>query len=165
MRPEEAKIWVAAALKRGEIERVEVENADGTFRRHYTRPGLTAADCREPPARVRVLSPFDPVLRDRNRAFRLFGFHYRIEVFVPEAKRRYGYYVFPTLEGDRLIGRLDVRAQRGEGILQVSAFWPEPGVKMTKVRLAQFEAELLRLGRFTGIERVVFGTEWLRCAG
>ena len=70
------------------------------------------------PGRIRVLSPFDPMLRDRNRAERLFGFHYRIEVFVPEPKRTYGYYVFPLLEGHRLIGRIDMKAQRDRGLLR-----------------------------------------------
>ncbi len=60
---------------------------------------------------MRVLSPFDPTLRDRDRTERLFGFFYRIEVFVPEPKRQYGYYVFPLLEGDRMIGRrIDMKA-------------------------------------------------------
>ena len=61
-----------------------------------------ADDYPEPPARLRVSSPFDPLIRDRNRTERLFGFFYRIEVFVPEPKREYGYYVFPLLEGDQL---------------------------------------------------------------
>ena len=70
-------------------------------RRGYARPDvLTQAACApEPTTRLRILSPFDPALRDRDRAEFLFGFYYRIEVFVPEPKRQYGYYVFPVLEG------------------------------------------------------------------
>jgi uncharacterized protein YcaQ len=111
-----------------------------------------------------VLSPFDPALRDRARAERLFGFHYRIEVFVPEARRRYGYYVFPLLEGARLVGRIDIKARRDSGVLQVRALWPEAGVRFGPVRLAKLEAELDRMARFAGCERVGFDDGWLRSA-
>lgn len=161
--PEEAKAWVTQALKTGEIEEIAVEGADGALRRSVARPGvLQSAAAAEPPARLRILSPFDPALRDRARAERLFGFHYRIEVFVPEAQRRYGYYVFPVMEGDALIGRIDARARRAEGVLQVAAFWPEAGVRMGKLRLARLEAELDRLARFAGCDRVGFKPGWLR---
>ncbi|MEI4471592.1 winged helix-turn-helix domain-containing protein [Frigidibacter sp. MR17.24] len=162
--PAEARDWCTAALASGAIEEVRIEGADGTLRRHFARPGLRAAAeaAPEPPGRVRILSPFDPALRDRARAERLFGFHYRIEVFVPEAQRRWGYYVFPVLEGDRLIGRLDARARRAEGVLQVRAFWPEAGLRMGGGRLARLEAELSRLARFAGVETVGFDPGWLR---
>ena len=115
-----------------------------------------------PSQRVRLLSPFDPALRDRARAWRLFGFHYRIEIFVPAPRRRYGYYVFPVLEGDRLVGRIDVKAFRDAGALRVKAFWPEAGVKLTKARRAKLEAELGRLALFSGCERVEFLDGWER---
>ena len=112
--------------------------------------------------RLRVLSPFDPALRDRARAEHLFGFFYRIEVFVPEPKRRWGYYVFPVLEGDRLVGRIDAKAFKQEGILRVKAFWPEAGIKLTKARMAKLEAELHRLARFSSCDRVEFLPDWQR---
>jgi uncharacterized protein len=101
-------------------------------------------------------------LRDRDRAEFLFGFRYRIEVFVPEPKRVFGYYVFPVLEGDRLIGRIDAKAHRDVGTLRVKAFWPEAGVRLTKQRRARLEAELGRLARFAGCERVEFLDGWER---
>ena len=116
----------------------------------------------EPTPRLRILSPFDPALRDRERAEFLFGFFYRIEVFVPEPKRVWGYYVFPVLEGERLVGRIDVKAFRDAGSLRVKAFWPEAGVKLTKGRRAKLEAELDRLARFAGCERVEFLDGWER---
>ena len=115
-----------------------------------------------PPARLRVLSPFDPALRDRARAERLFGFHYRIEVFVPEAQRRFGYYVFPLLEGARLVGRIDMKAWRDTGALRVRALWPEQGVPFGKGRIARLEAELDRIARFAGCDRVAFEDGWQR---
>ncbi|RYE50173.1 MAG: winged helix-turn-helix domain-containing protein, partial [Hyphomicrobiales bacterium] len=86
----------------------------------------------------------------------------RIEVFVPEPKRVYGYYVFPVLEGERLIGRIDVKAFRDAGAMRVKAFWPEAGVKLTKARRAKLEGELDRLARFAGCARVEFLDGWER---
>lgn len=164
--PEEAKIWCAGALARGEIEEVLIEGADGTDRRSFAFPGLaeSAAVSPEPPARARILSPFDPALRDRKRTERLFGFHYRIEVFVPEAQRRYGYYVFPVLEGSRLIGRVDVKCKRSENNLAISAFWPESNVSFGSQRRARLKAELERLGRFTNCPNLSFANDWIRPA-
>ena len=116
----------------------------------------------EPPGRIRVLSPFDPALRDRKRAERLFGFSYRIEVFVPAPKRKYGYYVFPLLEGGRLIGRIDMKAERDADALSVSGLWPEPGVRLSAGRMARLEAELERQRRLAGVGRVVFTDGWRR---
>ena len=159
---EETKIWVQHALKSGEIIPIEVEGADGTCRKSYARPDIEtlAAAAPEPPARVRILSPFDPALRDRDRAEFLFGFFYRIEVFVPEPKRKFGYYVFPVLEGARLIGRIDAKAVKNR--LQVRAFWPEPGVQMGTQRLSRLAAELDRLARFSGCTDVGLAPDWLR---
>ena len=162
--PDEAKAWCAAARARGEIEEIAVEGWDGSLRKCFARPGTVeaAAAVAAPPNRIRILSPFDPALRDRNRAERLFGFFYRIEIFVPEPKRQYGYYVFPVMEGDRIIGRIDAKAQRAEGRLAVRAFWPEAGVATGKGRIARLEAELDRLARFAGCEAVTFAPDWLR---
>jgi uncharacterized protein YcaQ len=114
----------------------------------------------EPPARVRVLSPFDPLLRNRDRAERLFNFFYRIEVFVPEPKRQYGYYVFPLMEGDRMIGRIDMKADRKAGALDVTRLWLEKGVRPSAGRLERLEAELLRLARFAGVDKISYRSGW-----
>ena len=162
--PQEARDWCKAELAMGRVIEIAVESADGSHRHSLARPEVlaTAAAASEPPARMRVLSPFDPALRDRARAERLFGFHYRIEVFVPEAQRRYGYYVFPLLEGARLVGRIDMKARREAGVLQVRALWPEAGVRFGAGRLARLEAELDRMARFAGCDRVGFDDGWLR---
>ena len=160
--PEAAKVWCREALARGEIVEAEVEGATGQRRKVVTFPEVLTEDPPEPTPRLRILSPFDPALRDRGRAEFLFGFFYRIEVFVPEPKRQYGYYVFPVLVGDRLVGRIDVKAFRDAGSLRVKAFWPEAGVKLTKARRAKLEAELERLAVFSGCERVEFLDGWER---
>lgn len=109
---------------------------------------------------MRLLSPFDPALRDRARAERLFGFHYRIEIFVPEAKRRYGYYVFPVMQGDRVVGRVD--AKREGKSINVRAFWPETGVRMGKARTSALKSELERVCHLAEMEEISFSEDWLR---
>ncbi|MGY3438867.1 MULTISPECIES: winged helix-turn-helix domain-containing protein [unclassified Marinovum] len=162
--PQEARHWCKAALARHDLIEVAVIGADGTPRTHFARPDIAEAPTPAPPGRLRVLSPFDPALRDRNRAERLFGFHYRIEVFVPEPKRIYGYYVFPLLEGDSLVGRIDMKANRKAGVLNVTALWPEQGVRFGTGRQARLEAELERIARLAEVEQVVFADGWLRAA-
>ena len=162
--PQEARDWCKAELAAGRVMEIAVESGDGSRRHSLARPDVAAraADAPAPPGRLRVLSPFDPALRDRARAERLFGFHYRIEVFVPEAQRRYGYYVFPLLEGAGLVGRIDMKARRDAGVLQVRALWPEAGVRFGAGRLARLEVELDRMARFAGCDRVGFDDGWLR---
>ncbi|MDQ0512782.1 winged helix-turn-helix domain-containing protein [Ancylobacter amanitiformis] len=159
--PEEAKRWVEA--NRDRLEPVAITPADdGKPRASHALAGSAERfdALPSPPARLRVLSPFDPLLRDRNRAERLFGFTYRIEVFVPAEKRVWGYYVFPILEGDRLIGRIDMKADRKAGTLDVRRLWLEPGVRPSAGRLTALDAELARLGRFAGVERTVYLEGW-----
>ncbi len=121
LRPDEVKRWVTDARARGEIIDITVLGADGSPRRAVAYPARLTETPPDPTARLRILSPFDPALRDRARIEHLFGFHYRIEVFVPEAKRRYGYYVFPVLEGASIVGRIDAKAFRDENTLRVRA--------------------------------------------
>ncbi len=158
--PAEAKAWCAGALADGRIVEVDVEGVDGKLRRSFAWPDVMDRAVPEVAGRLRVLSPFDPALRDRKRAERLFGFHYRIEIFVPAPKRKYGYYVFPVIEGDRLIGRIDMK--REEGALAVRAFWPEQGVRMGTGRVRALEGELERAAAFGGCDRVWYLEDWMR---
>jgi len=159
--PEEARNWVSA--NRHQLEDVEIECEGGAKPRpSVALTGLSPniEDWPEPPGRIRVLSPFDPLLRDRNRAERLFGFRYRIEVFVPEPRREYGYYVFPLLEGDRMIGRIDMKADRKLGRLNIARLWLEPKVRASAGRMAKLDAELARVARFAGVTDVVYAADW-----
>ena len=159
---DEAKAWCTAALAAGRIIEVEVQMANGASRRSFTTEAIMDAMSAlpQPSGRVRLLSPFDPALRDRARAERLFGFRYRIEIFVPADRRGYGYYVFPVMQGDRLIGRIDARRQGDT--LQVAAFWPETGLRMGKARQAGLAAELQRATGLAGVDEVRFAEGWLR---
>ncbi|MGB8813328.1 MAG: crosslink repair DNA glycosylase YcaQ family protein [Paracoccaceae bacterium] len=162
--PAEARDWCRTEAARGALIEVDVQAADGALRRSYARPDVVqqAADAPEPPSRIRILSPFDPALRDRNRTERLFGFYYRIEVFVPEPKRQYGYYVFPVLEGASIIGRIDGKAFRDENTMRVKAFWPESGISLGKSRLARLESAVAKLAQFAGCDNVAYDTGWQR---
>lgn len=161
--PRQAADWCRRRLAGGALIEVLIEPADGGRPRKALAfpdlpeqlPGLPA-----PPERMRVLSPFDPLIRDRKRCRFLFGFDYRIEVFVPAAKREYGYYVFPLLEGDRLIGRIDMK--HDAGVLRVTGLWLESGVKLGKGRRAALDAELDRQRRFVGAARVQFADGYIR---
>jgi uncharacterized protein YcaQ len=76
--------------------------------------------------RVTFLSPFDRLIHDRNRAEALWNFFYRLEMYVPKAKREYGYYVLPILRGDRIIGRIEPAFDRKSGVLRVLGVFAEP---------------------------------------
>ena len=152
----ETRSWCEAAAKAGRIVPVQVESADGEV-----RPAFALADWEtrlaklpDPPERTRLLCPFDPILRDRARALRRFGFDYRFESFVPEPKRQHGYFVLPILEGDRLVGRLDPKLHRDRGLLEIKGLWWEPGVKATKARVRGLGEALERLAGFVEAEEI-----------
>jgi uncharacterized protein len=153
---EEADAWCARENGRS-IREIEVETVQG-LKACFAPAEIEAclANAPEPPGRLRLVSPFDPAIRDRRRTERLFGFSYRIEIFVPAAKRQYGYYVFPVLEGDRFVARADLRVERKSGALSVLGFWSEPGSRWGKGRLAKLEAELERCAAFAGARDVVW---------
>jgi len=152
----EAQAWCAAAVKDGRLEEVVVEAADGTAPQRALAMGdWQARLARQPgaPPGVRLLVPFDPVVRDRARLLCRFGFDYRFEAFVPEPKRQYGYYVLPLLEGTRFVGRVEPRLSRDRKTLELGGLWWEPGVKPTAGRRRGLEAALDRLAAFLGVAR------------
>ncbi|WP_272001956.1 winged helix-turn-helix domain-containing protein [Roseovarius sp. ZX-A-9] len=148
----EARGW----LTRRALVSVEIEGADGSWTASHAPPDIEARleALPTPTARLRILNPFDPAIRDRVRLNRLFGFEYVNEMFVPQAKRRWGYYVYPLLEGDRFVGRIELKADRAAGWLRVTGFWPEPGVKWPASRLDRLDAELTRFARLAGISDI-----------
>jgi len=110
--------WLTRATASGEVVNVLVETADGS----PARPAYALADfpkriarLPEPPVGMRLLCPFDPVLRDRARALRLFNFDFRFEGFVPARDRKHGYYVMAILEEDHFAGKADPKFDRKSG--------------------------------------------------
>jgi uncharacterized protein YcaQ len=101
-----------------------------------------------------LLSPFDPVVWERDRAERMFGFRYRIEIYVPQPKRVFGYYVLPFLLGDELVARVDLKADRQRGVLMVRGVFGQPGIDEVYVA-EEMRDELREMVAWLGLERGV----------
>lgn len=158
----EARAWCRREREAGRLLEANITDATGQQRRTYLRPETCTESPPEPIARMRILSPFDPAIRNRARTERLFGFHYRIEIFTPAPKREYGYYVFPLLEGDTFVGRVDLKAEPATGTLVIDKLWPEAGIVWGKGRIQKFQDELERLARFAGLTSIRFQDNWFR---
>lgn len=144
----DTKAALAELVEEGVVRRVAVQG--------WREPAYLHAQARLP-RRVQgraLLCPFDPLIWERSRTERLFGFEYRIEIYTPAPRRRYGYYVFPLLLGDRLVGRFDLKADRAGGALLVQAAWSEPGTDPVTVASAAVP-ELRRMAGWLGLERIV----------
>lgn len=135
---------------------VELESSDGRWVSAFASRDIDAQlqDLSAPNTRLRILNPFDPLVRNRKRLKRIFGFEYKIEIFIPAAKRQWGYYVYPILEGDRFIGRIDVKADRKAGTLDVLSLWKEPDVKWSGRHDDKLDAELKRLAKLACVQTI-----------
>lgn len=143
--------WIHASLNNGTLVPVEV---DGRISIAFADVNKRLARLGEPPTRVRLLAPFDPLVRDRARAERLFSFHYRFEAFVPEAKRVHGYYVLPVLAGDHLVGRVNAKFDRQRDVLQLTVMPWESGFKPSAAFRSDLEQAADRLRAFVGAARM-----------
>ena len=116
------KAALAGLIADGEIVQVDVE---GWARAAYALPEALRGPLDVPAHRPTLLAPFDNLMWERGRVERLFGFHYRVEIYVPEPKRRFGYFVLPLLARGTLGGRADLKLDRQSGVLRVRGLWLE----------------------------------------
>jgi uncharacterized protein YcaQ len=130
----------------GRLGRAEIDGIPGE---RFVHVDALAALDKRPPRRTTFLSPFDPLIRNRERTEALWDFRYRIEIYVPEAKREYGYFVLPILHGDDLVGRIDPVFDRKAGVLRVKNVWWEPGK-----REVPLEKPLRSLAAFVGADSI-----------
>jgi uncharacterized protein len=156
MDAKEANAWVKENQDR--LVPVSVETADRQALHIHANQDIEhrIRRLKKPSSRLRILNPFDPVVRDRDRLQRLFGFEYRNEMFVPPAKRKWGYYVYPLLESDCFVGRVELKGDRNAGQLMVHNIWQEPKVRWSRKRQGKLEAELKRFGRLAGLHETVW---------
>ena len=146
--PKQSKPAVAALVAKGELEQVEVDGWDAPA---YLLAGQTVARRDRGTA---LLCPFDPLIFFRPRVERMFGFHYRIEIYVPQPKRQFGYYVWPFLLDGRLVGRVDLK--RLPDALHVVGAFAEPGEDVKRIAPALAE-ELRRMASWLGVDDVTVG--------
>lgn len=140
----------AQMLREGELEELRVHGMD---RPYFAARGkwqdLVQSALTD---RMQILSPFDNHLIQRKRLKELFGFAYTIECYVPEPKRRYGYFTLPVLHGDRFAGRLDAKAERARGALSVRSLHAEPGTVRKPELWRRAQPALKAFARFNGCE-------------
>lgn len=148
--PQRSRRAVAELVEAGALEQVAVRGWGRTAYRH-----VDARAPREITGRA-LLCPFDPVVWERQRAERVFGFRYRIEIYVPQAQRRFGYYVFPFLLNGHLVARVDLKADRTAGVLRVPGAFAEPDTDRAEV-VVELAGALREMAEWLGLSDVVVG--------
>jgi uncharacterized protein YcaQ len=146
LRTDETQAAVRELLDAGELLPVTVAG--------WNRPAFLDPAARIP-RRIEaaaLLSPFDPVVWERDRALRMFGFHYRIEIYTPAPKRIFGYYTLPLLIDEALVGRIDLKSDRQNGVLRVQSAWREAGATPDPARIAPL---LRQIAAWQGLSDVV----------
>ena len=147
MRSDDVHARIAELVEMGRLETVSVGDGPAVWFLDVSARRPRRVDARA------LLSPFDSLVWDRARTETLFGVRYRIEVYTPQPKRVYGYYVLPYLLGDTLVGRVDLKADRAAGVLLAQAAWSEPGVD-TALAARELAAELSLMASWLELDTV-----------
>jgi uncharacterized protein len=156
LKPRVTDAGLASLLSTGELIRVTVTGWEWPAYIHRDHAGLAgrAAAGKLRATHTTLLSPFDPLIWDRDRASAVFDFDYTLECYTPAPRRRYGYYVLPILHRGRLVGRLDAKAHRADGLFEVKGLWLEPGVEADEVLVAALAGAIAECARWHGTPRV-----------
>jgi uncharacterized protein len=146
-------------VEEGQLIQVAVEGWEDPALVYVENLGLIeqAAAGRLTPTLTTLLSPFDPLVWDRARAKELFGFEFTIECYLPANKRRYGYYLLPILHQGALIGRLDAKAHRKEGLFEIKALYLEPQIHPTEALGTALSTAIQRTANWHGTPKIVIG--------
>ncbi|AHG21973.1 hypothetical protein Z042_21910 [Chania multitudinisentens RB-25] len=146
-------------LEQGEILPVRIDGLEGAFYVHQslaTELALAEQDKLKSSVTC-LLSPFDPVVWDRRRALELFNFDYRLECYTPKEKRQYGYFTLPVLQRGELIGRVDAKMHRKQGVFEMLSFHLEAKVGLNKQRCQDIRQAITRLAKWHGAQQVTLG--------
>jgi uncharacterized protein len=151
LRPERSRQAIAQLIEAGELEQVMVAG--------WRAPAYRHRDARTPRqiTGAALLCPFDPLIWDRARTERLFGFRYRIEIYVPEHRRSHGYYVFPFLLDGQLVARVDLKTDRAAGLLRVPGAFAEPGIADISRVVAELGVALQEMAAWLELDGIAPG--------
>ncbi|HWR47346.1 MAG TPA: crosslink repair DNA glycosylase YcaQ family protein, partial [Pseudonocardiaceae bacterium] len=151
LRPERSRKAVTELVEAGELQPVMVPG--------WRAPAYRHRDARTPRriTGAALICPFDPLIWDRARTERLFGFRYRIEIYVPEHRRSHGYYVFPFLLDGELVARVDLKADRSAGLLRVPGAFAEPGIADTSRVVTELAGALKEMAQWLELDGIAAG--------
>ena len=151
LRPERSRKAVTELVEAGELQPVMVSG--------WRAPAYRHRDARTPRriTGAALLCPFDPLIWDRARTERLFGFRYRIEIYVPEHRRSHGYYVFPFLLDGEMVARVDLKADRSAGLLRVPGAFAEPGIADTSRVVTELAGALKEMAQWLELDGIAAG--------
>ena len=153
---QEVNAWV----KENEEDLIEVqwENNEGKYIKSFASLDIeNRLNNLKPSTQMQIINPFDPTIRDRIRLKKIFDFDYKIEIFVPKAKRIWGYYIYPILEGNKFVGRIELQADRKAKMMYVLNFWTEEGIIWGKEQQTKLDKELANLALLIDIRNI----KWL----
>ena len=152
LKDDSALVGLNELVEEGSIQRVRIEGWPNGIEAFAAKEDISL----DPTEARALLTPFDPLVWNRDRIKRIFDFFYRIEIYVPERKRQYGYYVYPFLLGEDLVARVDLKADRNRNVLVVKSAFVEEGYDHDQIAFSLAD-ELMMMARWLGLERVGAG--------